>query len=35
MIYFTNYISSKSIKKLSLHYHILMGKIEEHEGENI
>ena len=35
MIYFTNYVSSKSIKKLSLHYHKLMGKIEEHEGENI
>ena len=31
VVYFTNYVNSKSIK--SLYYHKLMGKIEEHEGE--
>ena len=31
MIYFTIYFNSKSIKMLSLHYHELMRKIEEHE----
>ena len=31
MIYFTRYLHSKSTKTLSLHYHELMGKIEEHE----
>ena len=33
MIYFTRYFHSKSIKKLSVHYHELMKKIKEHEGE--
>ena len=33
-IHFTRYVHSKSIKILSLHYHELMGKIEEH-GEKI
>ena len=32
-IYFTRYVHSKSIKVLSLHYHELMGKIQEHEEE--
>ena len=31
VIYFTRYIHSKSRKMLSLHYHELNGKIEEHE----
>ena len=31
VIYFTRYVHSKSIKMLSLHYHKLMGKIEEHQ----
>ena len=31
VIYFTKYVSSKSIKILSLHYYELMGKIEAHE----
>ena len=35
MTYFTRYIHSNSIKMLSLHYHELMGKIEEHEGKNM
>ena len=33
VIYFTRYVHSKSIKVLSLLYHELMGKIEEHEGK--
>ena len=33
MIYFTRYVHSKSIKVLNLHYHELIGKIEEHEGK--
>ena len=33
LIYFTRYFHSKSIKVLNLHYHELMGKIEEHEGK--
>ena len=32
-IYFTRYFHSKSIKMLNLHYHELMGEIEEHEGK--
>ena len=35
MIYFTRYVDSNSIKILSLHYHELIGKTEEHEGKNI
>ena len=31
VIYFTNYASSNLIKMLSLHYHKLTEKIEEHE----
>ena len=31
VIYFTRYDHSKSVKLLSLHYHELIGKIEEHE----
>ena len=31
MIYFTRYVHSKSIKVLNLHYHELIGKIEENE----
>ena len=34
MIYFTRYVHSKSIKMLSLHYHELIGKIEEQEGNS-
>ena len=34
MIYFTTYVHSKSMKILSLYYHELLGKIEEHEGKN-
>ena len=33
MIYFTIYIHSKWIKRLSLCYHELMEKIEKHEGK--
>ena len=33
IIYFIKYFHSKSIKMLNLHYHELMGKIEEHEGK--
>ena len=32
-ICFTRYVHTKSIKMLSMHYHDLMGKIEEHEGK--
>ena len=31
---FTRYVHSNSIKILILHYHELIGKIEEHEGKN-
>ena len=34
-IYFTRYVHKRSIKMLSLHYHELMGKIEEHEGKKL
>ena len=34
MIYFTTYVHSESMKILSLYYHELLGKIEEHEGKN-
>ena len=30
-VYFTRYVCSKPIKMLSLHYHELIGKIEEYE----
>ena len=30
-IYFTSFVNSKSIKMLNLHYHELMGKIDEYE----
>ena len=33
MIYLTRYVHSKSIKMLTLYYHELMWKIEEHEGK--
>ena len=33
MIYCTIYVLSKSIKMLSVHYHELIGKVEEHEGK--
>ena len=32
---FTRYVPKISIKMLNLHYHELMGKIEECEGKNI
>ena len=32
VIYFTRYIHSKSLKTLSMYYHGLMTKTEEHEG---
>ena len=35
VIYFNRYVHSKSAKMLSLHYHELMGIIEEPEGKNI
>ena len=35
VIYFTRYDYGKSIRILSLYYHELMGKIEEHEESNI
>ena len=31
---FTRHVHSNSIKILILHYHELIGKIEEHEGKN-
>ena len=31
-IYSTRYVHKKSIRILSLHYHELMGKTEEHKG---
>ena len=34
VIEFTRYLHSNLINMLSLHYHELMGKIEEHEGKN-
>ena len=33
VIYCTIYVLSKSIKMLSVHYHELIGKVEEHEGK--
>ena len=33
MIYFTRSVHSKPIKMLSLYYHELMEKIEEHEAK--
>ena len=33
MIYLTNYVRSKSVKISGLHYHELMGKIEERKGK--
>ena len=35
VIYYTNYASSNLIKMLSLRYHKLTEKIEEHEEKNI
>ena len=32
-IYFTRHVHCKSIKMLSLYYHELMGKSEEHKGK--
>ena len=32
-MYFTGFVYIKLIKMLRLHYHELMGKIEEHEEE--
>ena len=32
-IFFTGYVQKESIKMLNLHYHELIGKIEEHEEE--
>ena len=34
-IYFARYFHKKWIKKLSLHYHELIGKIKEHEGKKV
>ena len=34
MIYLTRYSHCKSIKILSLHYHELIEKTEDHEGKN-
>ena len=34
-IYFTRYDRGKSIKMVSLYYHKLRGKIENHEGKKI
>ena len=31
--FFTGYVQKVSIKMLNLHYHELIGKIEEHEEE--
>ena len=31
LVYFTRYVHKKPIKMISLHYHELMGKIEEQE----
>ena len=33
VIYFYRYVHSKLIKMLSLYYHELMGKIDDHEGK--
>ena len=33
VIYFTGYVSCKSIKTFSLYFYKLMGKIEENEGK--
>ena len=33
MIYFTRYVHKMSVRMLSLYYHELIGKIEEHEGK--
>ena len=33
MIYFTRYVRKMSVRMLSLYYHELIGKIEEHEGK--
>lgn len=33
IIYFTRYNHRKSLRMLSLYYHKLMEKIEEHEGK--
>ena len=35
IVYFTRYVHSKLIKMLSLHYHELIGKIEEQEGNSL
>ena len=35
IIYFTIYDWGKSIQMLSLYYHEIMGKTEEHEGKKI
>ena len=35
VIHFTRYIHSKSLKTLSMYYHGLMTKTEEHEGKKI
>ena len=34
LTYFTRYVHCKSVKILSLHYHELIEKIEDHEGKN-
>ena len=33
MIYFTRYVRKMSVRMLTLYYHELIGKIEEHEGK--
>ena len=33
MIYFTRYVHKMLVRMLSLYYHELIGKIEEHEGK--
>ena len=33
VIYFTRYIHKEPVKMLSICYHELMGKTEEHEGK--
>ena len=33
MIYLTRYVRKVSVRMLSLYYHELIGKIEEHEGK--
>ena len=35
VIYFTRYVHKKSIKMLSLHYHELIEKFEEHDTKII